>query len=263
MPRLNEFFKFYPLHNRWLRRLEDPESTWAFTQDCIGISNVDHLSRSLDKTGIRHACVLALEPYVKSDWVIDQAKKEPRIIPVLSVHPDDNAKAEKINEYVRRGCRVLKLHPLIQDFSPRSKGVFDLIEAIQPHRIPVLCHTGCFSIPHLQKRKDQAGIENFVPLIRQFPSVSFIMCHMNLFSPDEAIAVAARFENVCLETSWQTPKNIRRAIGAVGSSRIVFGSDWPYAFQSTSLAAVRAACRDEESLQEILGGNARRLLNFS
>lgn len=200
---------------------------------------------------------------MRSDWVISEARAEPRIVPIFSVHPRDPLKAEKVQEYVRRGARGLKLHPVIQNFSPKSKDVFELIEAIKPYKLPVICHTGCFPIPHLQRRKEQAEVESLIPLIRQFPTVPFILCHMNLLSPDKAIAAALQFENVYLETSWQTPQNIRKAIARVGASRIVFGSDWPYASQTASLATVRSACRDDESLKKILGENARRLLNLS
>lgn len=262
LPRLNEFLSFYPLHNSLLRKLESSKKTWDFIKDCVGISDVDHLTHSLNQSEIDYACVLALEPNVKTDWVIAQAKKEPRIIPILSIHPYDGPTRGKVKEYVQKGCKALKLHPVIQGFSPRSKEVFDLVEEVKPHGIPVICHTGCFSIPHLEKRKEQGNIENFIPLIDQFPEVSFIMCHMNLLEPERAISVAKRFGNVYLETSWQTPQNIRRAIRAVGSIRVVFGSDWPYASQSASLSVVRKACKRDSSLQNVLWNNAKRLLNL-
>ena len=217
----------------------------------------------MDKTEIERACVLALEPNVKTDWVIAQAREEPRIIPIFSIHPRDQRMRDKVKEYVQKGGRGLKLHPIIQGFSPQSKEVFDLIEEIKPYQLPVICHTGCFSIPHLEKRKEQGDIENFIPLMREFPQVPFVMCHMNLLEPEKAISVAKRFGNVYLETSWQTPRNIRRAMSAVGSVRIVFGSDWPYAFQSASIAAVKRACRRDSSLQNILWNNAKRLLRLT
>lgn len=231
--------------------------------DCVGMSEVGNLSKSIDKTKIDYACVLALEPHVKTHWVIEQVKREPRIVPILSIHPEDNITEEKVNEYIRRGCKGMKLHPVIQGFSPKSEKVFDLIGLVRPHGIPIICHTGCFPLRSLEGRKEYGNIENFIPLIQKFHEVPFIMCHMNLFHSEEAISIAKRYENVYLETSWQTPKNIRRAISAIGSERVVFGSDWPYASQSSSLAVVRKACGSDRSLQNVFYSNARRLLRLT
>jgi predicted TIM-barrel fold metal-dependent hydrolase len=216
----------------------------------------------LDQTGIRYACVLALEPNVSTDWVIQQSEKEPRVVSVLSVHPNDRMKKEKVKQYIQKGCQAIKLHPVIQDFSPKAKEVFDLMEEIKPHRLPVLCHTGCFSIPHLQERREFGNINNFVPLVQQFPEIPFIMCHMNLLHPEDAIALARRFENIYLETSWQTPRNVKKAISAVGSERVLFGSDWPYAYQHTSLSIIKKACANDQAFQNVVSNNAKRLLRL-
>lgn len=263
LPRLNEYLGFNLLHNSLIRKLQKPESSWKFTQDCIGLSDINNLSQSLDQTGINYACVLAVEPNVSTPWVVEQSKKEPRIVPFLSVHPKDPFKREKVSDYIKMGCKAMKLHPVIQNFLPNSKSVFDLIEEVKIYQLPILCHTGCFSIPHLHEQREYGNINNFIPLIEQFREVPFIIAHMNLLQSEEAIAIAKRFENVYLETSWQTVKNVQKAISALGSERILFGSDWPYAFQNTSLAVVKRACKSDQSFENVAGRNAKRLLRIS
>src|SRR6185503_9616178 len=68
----------------------------------------------------------------------------------------------------------------------------------------------------------------YEPLIRDFPRVRFVLAHMNFFHPEEAIDLAARHENVLLDTSWQPAGVIRRAFRRLGETRLLFGSDWPF-----------------------------------
>lgn len=262
LPRLNEYLGFELMHHPWLRNLEDPKSSWQFSKDCVGISDAAHLSKSLDQSGINYGCVLAVEPYVQTEWVIRQKQSEQRIIPFLSVHPDDLQMREKVKDYVKKGCKGVKLHPVIQNFSPASKNVFQLIETIAEYDLPVMCHTGCFSIPHLMKRGIHGQIENYMALIKAFPKVPFIIAHMNLLRSDKAIEAARQFENIYLETSWQTAGNIQKALAAVGSERVVFGSDWPYAYQHTSLAVVKRACANEREFENVSWKNAQRLIKL-
>lgn len=261
LPRLNEFLGFRLMHNSFLRRFDNPERAWHFVMDCVGISETKNLSRSLNKTGITFACVLALEPNVKTDWIIEQKETDKRIIPILSVHPKDLQKKEKLAKYIQKGCKGLKLHPILQDFSPESDDVFELVEEVKKYNIPIICHTGYFSISPKEKRI-YGEIKSYEKLVQHFPNVIFIMAHMNVFRSQDAFSLARKYENIYLETSWQTSRHIREAINKIGSKRILFGSDWPYAYQDTSLKVIYRACKKEDDLENILFNNAEKLFNI-
>jgi predicted TIM-barrel fold metal-dependent hydrolase len=68
------------------------------------------------------------------------------------------------------------------------------------------------------------------PLIEDFPDVTFILAHFGtqrVVLADEAVLVARHNSNVYLETGWGALPRLKEGIAAIGSERLVFGSDCP------------------------------------
>src|SRR5438270_284496 len=82
---------------------------------------------------------------------------------------------------------------------------------------------GPFPIMGQQRSVDRA-------LIEPFPKVTFILGHFGtqrVVLADEAIYVARQNKNVYLDTGWGALPRIKEGIAALGSERLVFGSDCP------------------------------------
>lgn len=231
------------------------ESMLAVSKKAVAVE----LIRSMNKSGVDFSVIVALEPKVPTDTVIKEARNHKTLIPFMSVHPDDPEKLKKIKTYYSKGCLGIKLHPVIQDFSPLAKGAYEIYEEAQKLGLPILFHTGFFPC----KKKYLAMIDNFYQIPKDFPRLKIIAGHMNMFEPTKATHFCKRFENVFLEISKQPKLFIRKAIKSVGDSKILFGSDWPFGSQELSLKIVEKATKGKSTIMEkILFSNAKTLLSF-
>ena len=107
-----------------------------------------------------------------------------------------------------------------------------------------------------------ASPARFAPMLRSFPRQTIVLGHAGLQQFEDAIELARRHENTVVETSFQHRSRIRRALEIVGSDRVVFGSDWPASDPRFALREVRAAARSDAELEQLLWGNAERLLGI-
>jgi len=108
-----------------------------------------------------------------------------------------------------------------------------IMEVIAHHRVPVLIHTGCMSYPALCRLRavDPALIDDLAVM---FPQVPIILGHMGTCMgtwdtmAQTALMVAARHQNVYLETCQATKEQIERAYldPNIGPDKLIFGSDW-------------------------------------
>ena len=224
-----------------------------------GEADEDKLLKAMKQTGISHSVIVALEPYVQTDDIVDSASANKGFIPFMSVHPGDPDKLSKMKKFQTRGCRGIKLHPVIQNFLPSEKSAYEIYEEAQSLGLPVLFHTGFFPC----KNKFQALIEHFEGIPLDFPRLRIIVGHMNMFEPEKAISFCRKFENVFLETSKQPARNVRKAINKVGANRVLFGSDWPFGSQEISLRIVDKAVKGNSGiLEKILYSNSEDLLSL-
>jgi predicted TIM-barrel fold metal-dependent hydrolase len=223
----------------------------------------ENLLSSMDAAGISGSVVLPIEPFTTTDMALAACRGTGRLIPFATVSTKERDPAGALARMKARGARGLKLHPAIQDQPPDSPFHRALVGAAQDLRIPVVAHTGCVDLEGYGD-PGHARVEAYEPLLREFPRVRFVLAHMNLFDPGAAIDAARRFENVFLDTSWQPEGIVRRAAKALGASRLVFGSDWPFPGARPRSAidiVVRALDRRPEALEQVLWRNACRLLD--
>jgi predicted TIM-barrel fold metal-dependent hydrolase len=220
-----------------------------------------NLFRSEDESSITKAGILPLEPYVLTQTVIDLCREHPdRLVPYCSVHPKDPQKKEKLQNYLSQGCRALKLHPVIQDVHPEDVSYFDIMEIISGYDVPVLFHTGWLAF----KSRTFGLIGNYRKIVEAFPRITFVMAHMNMFHSNDAIEFARKYPNVHLDASWQPVGRVRKAIDAIGSERVLLGSDWPYAKQKTTFdVMLKATGSDTKAAENVFYRNAMRLLKIS
>lgn len=84
--------------------------------------------------------------------------------------------------------------------------------------VPVNIHTGPgapFALPSL-----------LLPLAKEFSDTRFVLAHSGAgYFAGEAIVLAQECPNVYLEMSWCSVEDVAGAIAAIGSERVMFGSD--------------------------------------
>jgi predicted TIM-barrel fold metal-dependent hydrolase len=222
-------------------------------------ANLPNLLDSMQKTGIEKSIVLAIEPHVSTDCVLKACQNNQNLIPFCSIHPYDKEKKEKIKRYFEAGCKALKIHPVIQQVLPDDPATFELLEEVKSFRIPVLFHVGWGSIG----KSNYGFIKNYDQLLKNFPDMTFIFAHIGFYEPLLFLDLIERHKNVSTDVSWQPPRIILKAIDRLGENRIIFGTDWPFNLQKTSLNIVLNITQGKRELREnILYKNAQEIIKI-
>ena len=91
-----------------------------------------------------------------------------------------------------------------------------------------------------------------------------IIAHMGtVWNVGEAVIVAARNDNVYLETSSAQLIDVQTAYKGVGATKIVMGTDWPGSDFELERLKVRKAVPDEADRALVEGGTMARLLGLA
>ncbi len=222
-------------------------------------ANLLNLLDSMDQTGIEKSIVLPVEPHVSTESVLAICSQHANLIPFASVHPFDKDKKEKLKQYIKAGCRGLKLHPVIQGFHPGHPATFELLEEVKPYEIPVLFHVGWGSIG----KSNYGLIENYRQILINFPKINFIFAHIGFYEPFPFLDLVEKHRHVSCDISWQPVGIIKKAIERLGENRVMFGTDWPYNLQKTSLNIVLNLTRGKTELRDkILYKNAEHVIKI-
>ena len=219
---------------------------------------------NMKKLGISRAVGLPIEPVQMTEQIVaaSQRVEAGALIPFASVDPKVPGAPDRARVLIDGGCRGLKLHPILQEVAPDDERTMNVLEAIAPTGVPVLLHTGRIRLYLTNGKYEHLGAVKYLEKpVRAFPGLNFVIGHAGLMEPVSARALAERYENVYLETSFQRVAAIKKSIETLGAKRVLFGSDWPFSFQGVSLKHARAATKgNPEARQAILCGNAIRLL---
>jgi len=232
-------------------------------------ATLENFQRSLDETNTDLAVCLPIAPYVTFEDLAKAKEIEPRIIPFTSVdfttkHDVD----QKLAADVAGGAMGLKLHPIIQNVSLQDNRTKEALEAFERHGKPVLIHTGVshyYLGEETHKNTPEFGkIESVAKLIKEFPRTNFIVGHSGLFWVNQVCDLLSKYENVWVETSFQSPRKIKQLVSTFGEDKVLYGSDWPYGSRGPHLKIMSIACKKNPNLEEkLLFKNARAILNLA
>jgi predicted TIM-barrel fold metal-dependent hydrolase len=94
---------------------------------------------------------------------------------------------------------------------------------------------------------------------------TIIMGHMGgFFNADDVVDVAARHENIVLESSaFPYPRYIQDAVDRLGAERVIYGSDQPAANPHVELEKIRVLDLTDEQRELILHRNIARMLDLT
>ncbi|MEW5866455.1 MAG: amidohydrolase family protein [Bacillota bacterium] len=159
-----------------------------------------------------------LDPVRANRRLASWSKTFKKLIPIAWVTPG-LVEPSEVERLLDLGFRGLKFHPTAGRYPADSNVLDPYLELCQARSAPALFH--CASDRF-------SGASLFSSVAARFPSLKLILAHMNLGGPaEEAIAVAERYTNVYLDTSWATPDSVAEAIRRVGSSKVLYGTDAP------------------------------------
>ncbi len=212
------------------------------------------------------------------------ARKYPnRLIPIAGVDPRRKNALEVLKTALKDfGMKGIKLLPPT-GFYPNDRLCYPIYELAQEHDLPVLVHTGPETSPLDSKYCYPIFLDE---VANDFPDLKIIMAHAGFCWWPEAVNIAATKPNVYLDLAGWQPRArqlpmeefyqpLKVMLKSVGSSRILFGSDWPAlrlmmnsekwlnAFRNPPPEIVEAGLAPaEEELADMLGNTAAKLMKI-
>jgi len=218
----------------------------------------------LSSRGVERAVLLApLGDWLKGNRMTKEAvEKYPGwFVPFCTVNPTFGEVAvRELHKCVKEwGFRGLKLHPQVHCYPADSLIAQRVMEEAAKLRVPVFFHTGDWMVG-----QPYSLLARYVKVAETFPDVTIIMGHMGVSDWPEALAMAKRYDNLILDTTGSTITYgvMEASVEAVGSKRIVWGSDVPLYDPIMALSKVRDSDISEEAKRLILGENIVRILGL-
>jgi predicted TIM-barrel fold metal-dependent hydrolase len=197
------------------------------------------------------------EIFVGNEEVIKAANLNNAYVPTVWMSPKIPYAAKELKDYVERGCKILKLHPVLDNYSLINSRVTELLDTAAHLKIPVMIHTGW---------RPKGNVNHIGILADSYNDVRFIVAHMKEeFGVNRRLShikVASKHDNMWLETSYaEHPRRIAEAVKQLGSDRLYFGSDTPYGDIGFEMSKITMAPITDNDKRKILRENALQLLN--
>ncbi len=207
-------------------------------------------------------------------WSCAVARENPTLIPLVSVDilqtPAD-MEAE-IENTMKHGARGLKLHPVVNHFSPDDRRMWPAYAKAMEVGFPVLFHSGLGELAGYEAA-DYARPSHFEPLLRSFPKLTVILAHMGNGYLEESVALAGRYGQVYFDISgiisfigsqggFSSDAHAVELIRKIGVTRVLFGSDWPWCDPLLAKERFDRLALTYEEKQSILGKNAAKIFGL-
>jgi predicted TIM-barrel fold metal-dependent hydrolase len=183
---------------------------------------------------------------------------------MLWVNPHDSSWIDDVPLAVKHQFYGIKIHPVLDHYAVSNNALDNVFDCARKHHWPILTHTDI----------DGSSMDaaNYEPLISAYPDVPLILAHLRW----GAIPLAKRYANVFVDTTYVDPMIVEIGLDALGSDKILFGTDAAEGFEvgripghrrpkrsyQTILQALRARGISDLSLEIICYQNARKLFNI-
>jgi predicted TIM-barrel fold metal-dependent hydrolase len=218
------------------------------------LDNSDQLIATMDRYGVRYALVQSRPGRIANEHIAAAVRRHPdRLFGLFSFgkleqmsgYEHDPAPlrerivaeiGECVNGLGLRGMGETHVRALTSEIHPEliARDLEPLMLELAKHRVPMQLQTAWTQWKGGLWFGDPLWVDE---IAGRHPTVPIILTKMgrgiqSFF--DHALTVALRNENVYFDTVGTTPEHLRQAIDAIGSHRIMFGTDW-----STTWAWVR------------------------
>ena len=204
-----------------------------------------------------------------NDAVIAWAAKNPKLLPVATVHPyDGDAALAELQRVAARGIKVLKIHPHTQKFDAADPRVLALVRRAGELDVVVLMDNASI-VP--------GDCEKLFNLALEAPKTKFIFAHLGAlnFRFWNILALARTAENLFAENIYFDLSGIAVlaadspiedefvwTLRNVGIEHVLFGSDYPQISVAKTLSALERLGLTAAELEAIKYENARKLFQL-
>jgi uncharacterized protein len=224
------------------------------------------LKRSMDKAGISVSVVLSIATKPEQTTNVNSwaaRVQDDAIIPFGSLHPDFPGWREEIARMVELGIQGVKFHPDYQDFYVDDPRMFEIYEAMAAAGLIVLFHAGLDAAYEPPFRCTPPRLRR---VLNAFPGGKFVAAHLGGFKHWDEVEEHIVGQKVFLDTSFSlghmTAEQWARICKAHGFDRILFGTDTPWADQSSEVEQLRAQKLPDQDFKKVMRDNAAGLLGL-
>jgi predicted TIM-barrel fold metal-dependent hydrolase len=248
-----------------------------YSGDKVKIATAEDLIDSMDRDGVDISVIVNYgwsthELCVETnDYILESVARYPSRLCgfcAVSSYVDDASLAE-IERCAGGGIRGIgELRPDMQSLDYSRKEVlkpFSLL--LRKHKLIVLTHAS-EPVGHIYPGKGAATPGLLYSFIASLPDLPVVCAHWGGGLPFYALMpeVRAVLENVYFDTAASPflyrPEIYLQVSQLIGADRILFGSDFPVMPQRRLINEINNTGLPEENRDEILAGNARRLLGI-
>ncbi len=191
-------------------------------------------AKRLDAAGVSRAVVMSV--FQDSQYMRDViGASGGRLAALANLDPRLPEAPTLLEREIAAGFRGVKLLPVNRCFRLSDPACRPFFEKAAELRIPITVHYGVTIDPRGDLR--YADPTDLSPVARDFPGITFVIAHFGAGYLKEALRVAYQCENVCFDTSgtnnWidydphvcTLREVFERTIAAVGTKRVIFGTD--------------------------------------
>lgn len=195
------------------------------------------------------------------------------------IHPENNDYAQELSRIAAAGIRGIKIHPIYQGVDIHDLRFLRILDKAAELGLIVVMHAGDdIAFPGVVR----CSPEMIRTAVDQVGPVQLVLAHMGGWKNWQRVADCLADTGVYLDTSFSlgeiiplenghyttaqqqllTPAAFCDIVRTFGANRILFGTDSPWACQTSTLKAIKQLPLTDTEKEAILGGNARKLLQL-
>ncbi len=240
------------------------------------LASAEDIVASMEAAGVDRTVVLGF-PWrdgglcrEHNSYILDGVRRFPdKLIGFGIVQPLDAGDAKELDRCLSGGLMGMgELGPDSQRYDLEAKWVLaDAVEVLLHHDRPLLTHSS-EPLGHDYAGKGTVTPPRLLKLASNFPELKIVLAHWGGGLPFYELMPEVRdtLRNVYYDSAASTYLYsfdiFPIAAQLVGTGRILWGTDFPLLSQSKFLKRVRASGLSDEQLDDVLGGNAARLLRL-
>lgn len=228
---------------------------------------VKGLLGEMDRSGVERAilCSIATAPGQTRSIIIWNCQiRNERLIPMPSLHPENDDPAGLVAEIHSLGFKGIKLHPMFQGHVLDGEGYAPICAAAEALGLVIVFHAG-FDLAY--PTDDAASPARLARVLDRYPRLRVMATHFGGWNAWDAVYehLAGR-ENVYFGTSFTfgfiQEKFLFRILERHTADRVMFGTDSPWESQADQIGRLKALGLGPETEQKILGLNAARFFGL-
>jgi predicted TIM-barrel fold metal-dependent hydrolase len=257
--------------------VKDTAFRQIYAGDKVKIATAQDLIQSMDRDGVDISVIVNYQWSTHAmcvetnDYIMESVARFPkRIIGFGAVSSfTDDTSLKEIERFAAGGLKGIgELRPDTQKLDYTHKDILKpFYNLLLKHKLIVLTHSS-EPVGHVYPGKGEATPGLLYSFISVFPDVPIVCGHWGGGLPFYTLMpeVRAVLESVYFDTAVSPflyrPEIYGEISRLIGADRIIFGSDFPVIAQSRVINEIKAADISEDARQEILAGNAARLLGL-